>query len=1122
MKRIAFFILLLCYGSSVKAADYYWVGNGGNWSDLSHWATTSGGTILHTQLPTADDDVYFDANSFSLAGQQVVVDVTDAYSRNLSFAGVLHQPDIACPTTALYRLNIYGSLTLEAGVTISFTGVIFFESTQPGRTITSAGVLLPTISFSGVGGEWTLQDTFNCASLGMVAGTLNTNGQTVNSSSLHSGGIYQPVLNLGSTILNLSAWSAWSSVNSTLTINGGTSVINCTADDAQFRMNFDTAHRIFNEINFLGSGNPGISGYMNVNKLRFVNDGSMNCTGFYSRVDLEKNGFIRQAGRIEDLYFKPGFIYQIGSLYVNGTLHAKGTCDSFLSIRPYGNANTGQIFLNTPLHLEYVDMKGISAIGTGPFTVTKSPLFCCAPLAATTGWVYVPNPESMYWIGGSGNWNDVNHWSYTSGGAPAGCKPMPDTKVYFDANSFNGPGQFVNIDTTAFCAGMDWTGVTNMPTFIMPRQRTIYIFGSLTLSRSMNVDAPGFLRLSALSGSHTLTTHGRILGRIVIDGGPTGAGEWSLQDSLKTNSSISISSGVFNTLDQVVEADHVEIIGFYVPTTLNLGASVINISGRFGWHFLVGNLLRLNAGTSTINFLNDTTSLTHTEFISTSTLTFYDVNFKGVGHGGIGGRLNFHNVNFNGAGGIGAPGIREYNDVVFKKGGDIRTSTKIRNLDFTAGHNYTFQSQSTHNISGRWKLNGTCTDSIFLSTSIPGSSATIRKAADSVHGYYLDVRNLNASGGAAFMAYNSADRGGNTGWNFAPAPMFGDPGLINGPQNVCEGASGLVFHTSPATNVASYVWSVPPGSTIMSGQGDTLIVVDVGTATSGNITVQTSDGCEISDSTSVLLLEVKRRLTPAVTLRLNGGNLVCPNELVRFIADTSGIGSGEVEYRFLINGNVQQSGPSAVFELTIIDGDEVSCEILVTGSECYQQTSATSNSIVMRTDPAAQTVQVNAGNDVAIVAGESIQLNATGDVGTYLWTPATALSSVSILNPIASPLVSTQYTLTVTSPNGCYASDDVFVEVSSNCDLAPMNAFSPNDDGMNDKWIVHSGSCIDYPAVSVYNRYGSLVYQSRLYQNDWNGSYKGKPLPDGTYYAVITYKVNGRMVIKKTDLTILR
>ena len=87
-----------------------------------------------------------------------------------------------------------------------------------------------------------------------------------------------------------------------------------------------------------------------------------------------------------------------------------------------------------------------------------------------------------------------------------------------------------------------------------------------------------------------------------------------------------------------------------------------------------------------------------------------------------------------------------------------------------------------------------------------------------------------------------------------------------------------------------------------------------------------------------------------------------------------------------------------------------------------------------------------------------------------------------------------------------------------------MDAFSPNGDGINDKWLVTNGaSCATQIIAKVFNRYGSPVYQSDNYKNDWDGTYKGKPIPDATYYYVVTYRlINGQTVTAKGDVTILR
>ncbi|MFT3910325.1 MAG: gliding motility-associated C-terminal domain-containing protein [Ferruginibacter sp.] len=82
--------------------------------------------------------------------------------------------------------------------------------------------------------------------------------------------------------------------------------------------------------------------------------------------------------------------------------------------------------------------------------------------------------------------------------------------------------------------------------------------------------------------------------------------------------------------------------------------------------------------------------------------------------------------------------------------------------------------------------------------------------------------------------------------------------------------------------------------------------------------------------------------------------------------------------------------------------------------------------------------------------------------------------------------------------------------------LTLKNAFTPNADGINDRWVLYTYDCFRRLSVTVYNRYGSVVYHANEYQNDWDGKYKGKTLPDGTYYYVLELVLmdNKRMFLK--------
>jgi gliding motility-associated-like protein len=165
---------------------------------------------------------------------------------------------------------------------------------------------------------------------------------------------------------------------------------------------------------------------------------------------------------------------------------------------------------------------------------------------------------------------------------------------------------------------------------------------------------------------------------------------------------------------------------------------------------------------------------------------------------------------------------------------------------------------------------------------------------------------------------------------------------------------------------------------------------------------------------------------------------------------------------------------------------------------------------------------VSAGPDQTIIEGDSVQLAATGSAGTYVWTPSIGLNASNILQPVAKPLQTTLYTVQVTSAQECKATDNVLVTMLPYC-VKPMDAFTPNGDGRNDVWLLTNGACITSVSVSVYNRYGSLVYESKDYKNDWNGTFKGKALPDATYYFIATYRLmNGSSAFVKGNVTILR
>jgi gliding motility-associated-like protein len=153
----------------------------------------------------------------------------------------------------------------------------------------------------------------------------------------------------------------------------------------------------------------------------------------------------------------------------------------------------------------------------------------------------------------------------------------------------------------------------------------------------------------------------------------------------------------------------------------------------------------------------------------------------------------------------------------------------------------------------------------------------------------------------------------------------------------------------------------------------------------------------------------------------------------------------------------------------------------------------------------ADMLQPTAGEDMTIIQGGLAGLNATGGK-TYSWSPATGLSDPNIPNPIAKPNETTTYTVTVTTAYGCVYSDEVTLTVLPR--VEPTNAITLNHDNINDTWYIKNIEYYPNCRVQVYTRWGAQVFESRGYQEPWNGTHNGNELPMSAYYYIIDLGIN--------------
>ncbi|MCU0432130.1 MAG: gliding motility-associated C-terminal domain-containing protein [Bacteroidia bacterium] len=164
----------------------------------------------------------------------------------------------------------------------------------------------------------------------------------------------------------------------------------------------------------------------------------------------------------------------------------------------------------------------------------------------------------------------------------------------------------------------------------------------------------------------------------------------------------------------------------------------------------------------------------------------------------------------------------------------------------------------------------------------------------------------------------------------------------------------------------------------------------------------------------------------------------------------------------------------------------------------------------------------NAGADVSVNYGTDVTLTASGG-GSYLWSPAAGLSCINCASPVASPTVTTQYVVTVTSPDGCISTDTVLVTVELNCgDVFVPNVFSPNNDGQNDELEIF-GNCITGIVFEVFDRWGNRVFYNTELNRHWDGTHKGEALNNGIYaWQLRATLITGQVIELNGDVQIMR
>lgn len=178
-------------------------------------------------------------------------------------------------------------------------------------------------------------------------------------------------------------------------------------------------------------------------------------------------------------------------------------------------------------------------------------------------------------------------------------------------------------------------------------------------------------------------------------------------------------------------------------------------------------------------------------------------------------------------------------------------------------------------------------------------------------------------------------------------------------------------------------------------------------------------------------------------------------------------------------------------------------------------------------------VVVSLGQDTTIALGDSLTLFAQTNPSSGLlfnWVSTDEKWTTDINQSTVFPLISNAYQVTaVDTATNCKATDIIFVSVTSTRNVFIPNAFSPNGDGKNDLFYIHSDAGVQHiKSLRIFARNGALVYEKlNFLPNDdgegWDGLLRGKPLDPGVFvYAIELEFKDGATEFFTGDVMLMR
>ena len=682
------------------------------WSGTG-WAASSGGSPAAGNFPLAQDTAVFD-NASALASETIstggwCIGTFDASARTTAMT-----VSIGTSTPFVFRDWLYGTgVTHNAGAglvtfgrpgsqTLTCNGVAF---NNPITQSLNAGVLsLGSALLMGSTNVLTIFGQFNAGTYNLTLGLFSF--ASVATSSF---------VDMGTGTWTLTGTGQlWFSANQRVIANTSTVVLANTSTTT--RVFDNTAVNVY--FNKITIGSPGGASGAAVHFLGSINIGELASTKTVAH----------------SVRFASGQSYSIGKWTVTGTV------GNVVTVAPVTGTTTFNLRIAGPrtTGLDYLNISYCTVDGTfGSETVGE---FYAGPNSTTlssTGVIVAapPAPRTLFWVGGTGNWNNTARWSTSSGGGGGAAIPTSADSVTFDSAS--GTASYtVTLNVFARCGAL---------TFNAPASGTATLSFSSALAVNGNVSFAatgvattnnGRLMLGGDS-SYTLSTNDI---DISTDIQLLGIGSvWSLGSALRsTGQRFSLVFGELNTSasNHPITFNRFSADG-RGKKTLSLNASTVTITGASSANFSLENNVNLtfNAGTSQVTLANNGSQA--------GILATYPVTFNNVTAGPMQVLLT---------------GTFTFNNLTIPNRGALGIYSMILSGDITVNGTLTLGSSPI--ASSRW----------FVQSDTDGVIRTLTVASLAAGATDVDFRDIAVTGAAAPLSGTRfGDCGDNSGITFPAA-----------------------------------------------------------------------------------------------------------------------------------------------------------------------------------------------------------------------------------------------------------------------------------------------------------------------------------------------------------------